>query len=95
VAIDPFVVADGIDQSAFEGLDLVVGCLQDFIAARQCAGFDVAHVQGEGRLHRVDRSDQPVELGGVVRQIVGHVAERHERERVVAADALSRRCGHR
>jgi len=67
MAIDPFIIANRIDQCAFKRLKLIVSLLEELVAARRCAGFDVTHVQGKSRLHRVDGGNQAVELGIVAR----------------------------
>ena len=90
MTVSPFVVTDGVNQRTCESLELVVGLLEQLVAAQRAARLNVADVERERRFHFVDSGNQPVEFRIITWQVVRHVAQCHERKSLIAADGLSR-----
>jgi hypothetical protein len=82
-AVGPFVVARRVNQRMPEIVEVVAHLLQRLVGAGAGPALDVADVKREHRLHLVDRGDQTLEAGVVVGQLVRHVADGDERERLL------------
>ena len=82
MAIGPFVVAGRIDQRPRKAVEMLSDAGKGGIATRCAAAFDIADMDGKGRIERVNPVDQRIEADIVLRQPIGHVADGNKAERL-------------